>query len=191
MQDRYHTFPTPDILSITHYTSGKYTVPIPDILSPTQFKTDIIPSPRLTYWASHSAGQILHRTYFWHNEPHALNFRYHTAPTSDIPSLTQCRSVIITFPLLHTEPQTVQASYHNFPTPDILSLTRYTSDSYHTVPTPDTLILAHKTVVKINNFTVNIGLRNMKGVLERKWSCPMLQYSTGFCLQDLQETKVG
>jgi len=85
----------------------------------------------------------------------------------------------------------VQASYRNFPTPDILSLTRYNSDSYHTVPTPDTLSLPHRTVVKINNFTVNIRLRNTKGVLERKWSWPMLQYSTGFCLQDLQEKKVG
>ena len=58
MQYRYHTVPTPDILSITHYTSGKYTVPIPDILSPTQCKTDIIQSPLLTYWASRLILQV-------------------------------------------------------------------------------------------------------------------------------------
>ena len=52
----------------------------------------------------------------------------------------------------------------------VLSLTHYTSDRYHTVPTPDILCLAHRTVVKINNFRVNIGLRNTKDVLKRKWS---------------------
>ena len=169
-------------------------VPTSNVLSLPQREGDIIPSPVRTYWASHSASHIVFRPHFWLTEPHTVQVKHCSVPTSNVLSLTQRRADIIASPRL-----TCWASHsarHVIPSPLLTYWASHIIVQRHIIPCPLPLLtptpqivkvrcksycphswqsVAPKTVVKTKYFTVKMESRKTNCVPGRKWSSLVLE----------------